>query len=90
MTQPTSPPSSAEINKLHSNDDVDSSSTSHHHTLGTGHDQASPGDHSHNGKNSKKIGKGLDTGFPTTANAAYSQAQMQSVINALRNLGLGS
>lgn len=89
MTQPDVPGSAA-INKLHSNSDVDGSTTAQHHTLGTGHNQSSPGDHKHDGKSSKKIGKGLDTGFPSTANAAYSQAQMQSVIDALRDLGFGT
>lgn len=88
MTQPT--PSSSEITKLHSNSDVDASTTAQHHTLGQGHNQSSAGDHNHNGKNSKRIGKGLDTGFPVTANAAYSQAQLQSIIDALRDLGFGT
>jgi hypothetical protein len=89
MTQPGVPTSEA-VNKLHSNSDLDTSTNSQHHTLGIGQNQASPGSHTHNGKNSKKIGKGLDVAFPTTANAAYSQAQMQSVIDALRDLGLGT
>lgn len=88
MTQPI--PSSTEVSKAHTNSDVDSAITSQHHTLGIQHTQASPGDHTHNGKSSKKIGKGLDTGFPTTANAAYTQAQIQSIINALRALGFGT
>lgn len=88
MTQPT--PSSVEVSKFHSNCDADSSQTAQHHTLGIKNGQASAGDHNHNGKNSKKIGKGLDTLFPTTAGAAYSQAQMQSVIDALRDLGFGT
>lgn len=88
--QPNPSPNSSDVTKFHANCDADSSVTAQHHTLGTGHNQACAGDHNHNGKNSRKIGKGLDAGFPTTANAAYSQAQMQSVINALRNLGLGT
>lgn len=88
MTNPAPP--SSDVTKLHSNSDSDSSVTAQHHTLGIAHNQASPGDHKHDGKSSKKIGKGLDTGFPTTAGAAYSQAQMQSVIDALRDLGFGT
>lgn len=90
MTQPNPTPSSDAVNKFHTNCDVDTSATAQHHTLGVGQNQATSGAHTHNGKNSKKIGKGLDTLFPTTANAAYSQAQMQSVIDALRDLGFGS
>jgi hypothetical protein len=89
MTTPT-PPTSSESMRAHVNCDCDSSGTSQHHTLGTGHTQASPGDHKHDGKNSKRIGKGLDPAFPLTANAAYSQVQMQSVIDALRDLGFGT
>lgn len=88
MTQPT--PSSQEVAKLHSNSDVDSSTVAQHHTLGIQHNQSAPGDHTHNGKNSKKIGKGINVGFPTTANATYSQAQIQTIIDALRALGLGT
>lgn len=90
MTTPMGAPSSGEVNKAHNNSDVDSGVTSQHHTLGIQHNQASPGDHKHDGKSSKKIGKGLDPAFPLTANGAYTQAQLQSVINALRNLGFGT
>lgn len=83
-------PGPTEVTKFHANCDADSSVTAQHHTLGIGNNQSSPGGHNHNGKNSKKIGKGLDAAFPTTANAAYSQAQMQSVIDALRDLGFGT
>jgi hypothetical protein len=86
MTQP----SSTEVNKFHSNSDVDTSTVSQHHTLGIGHNQASPGDHKHDGKSSKTIGKGLDPTFPSVAAGAYSAAQIQSIINALRDLGFGT
>jgi hypothetical protein len=83
-------PSSEEVNKFHGNSDSDSAVTALHHTLGIGANQSSPGTHNHNGKNSKKIGKGLDLAFPTTATVGYTQAQMQSVIDALRDLGYGT
>lgn len=83
-------PASQAVAELHTNSDVDSASTSQHHTLGIQHNQASPGDHKHDGKSSKKLGKGLDPTFPTVANAAYSQAQMQRVMDALVDLGFGS
>lgn len=88
MTQPTA--TSAEVNKFHSNSDADTSVVAQHHTLGILHNQASPGDHKHDGKTSKSIGKGKDLAFPTTAGAAYTQAQLQSIINALRSIGFGS
>jgi hypothetical protein len=90
MTQPVAVPTSTETSKAHTNSDVDSAVTAQHHTLGTKHNQSAPGDHTHDGKNSRKIGKGINAGFPTTAAAAYSQAQMQNVIDALRALGLGT
>jgi hypothetical protein len=87
MTQPV--PTSVEVTKFHTNSDVDTSVTAQHHTLGIQHNQASPGDHQHDGKSSKLLGKGEDLTFPITANATYSQAQIQSIINALRKLGFG-
>lgn len=88
MTQPAPRPD--EVSKFHSNSDVDASKVAQHHTLGNQANQSSPGDHTHNGKNSRKIGKGINPSFPTTANVAYTQAQIQSIIDALRALGLGT
>jgi hypothetical protein len=48
----------AEVASFHNRDDIDVSFKSHHHTLGPGHNQASPGDHRHDGKTSKLIGAG--------------------------------
>lgn len=90
MTTPTPIPTADQSNKAHTNCDVDAAVTAQHHTLGIGANQSSPGNHNHNGKNSKKVGKGLDLAFPTTAAAAYNQADFQKVITALRNLGLGT
>lgn len=93
MTQPVTPPStpsSAESSKAHANSDVDAAITAQHHTLGIQHNQGSPGDHTHNGGSSRRIGKNLDASFPLTASATYSQAQIQSIINALRKLGFGT
>lgn len=89
MTQPKPVPSPTEVNEFHVNSDRDTSHQALHHTLGIDHNQGSPGDHNHNGSNSKLIGKGLNLSFPTTANGSYSQAQIQSIINALRQLGFG-
>lgn len=84
-----SPPSET-VSKFHSNSDSDSAVTAQHHTLGIQHNQASPGDHKHDGHSSKAIGKGLDAAFPSTASATYSQAQIQSIITALKKLGFGT
>jgi len=90
MTDIERVPTATEIQRAHTNADVDVAVTAMHHTLGISHNQSSPGDHNHNGKSSKKIGKGLNTSFPITAGATYTQAQIQSIIDALRALGFGS
>ncbi len=54
--------SASEVNTLHVNSDVDKSTLSQHHTLGVLPNQASPGDHIHDGRTSRKIKAGdLDT-----------------------------
>jgi hypothetical protein len=44
-----------QVNQFHDNSDCDSFAGAQHHTLGIKHDQASPGDHKHDGVNSKKL-----------------------------------
>lgn len=44
-----------EVNLLHARSDVDNSSVAQHHTLGMDPNQASPGHHTHNGRNSKRL-----------------------------------
>jgi hypothetical protein len=51
----TSAPGAEEVNTFHTSSDVDKSAISQHHTLGTLATQASPGDHVHDGKTSKRI-----------------------------------
>lgn len=48
-------PSSKEVELFHTNSDKDGSPTSIHHTLGNGANQASPGDHIHDGGTSKEL-----------------------------------
>jgi len=43
------------VNSFHLSSDVDKSAISQHHTLGIQGTQASPGDHNHDGKSSRKI-----------------------------------
>lgn len=45
-----------EVAQMHQRSDVDSSSKSQHHTLGTNRNQASPGNHVHDGISSPKLG----------------------------------
>lgn len=90
MTNPDGAPKAEAVTRFHSNSDRDNSPVAEHHTLGIGHNQASPGDHKHDGKTSKSILKGFNVGFPITAGAAYTQSQIQAIIDALRKLGAGS
>jgi hypothetical protein len=53
--------------KAHSRSDVDTGPSALHHTIGNKHNQASPGDHIHEGKTSKKLG-------PMMANPAFNPA----------------
>lgn len=66
--------STQEVNDFHVNSDVDKSTLSQHHTLGTLATQASPGDHTHDGITSKRIKfsdieggwMNVDGGYPNT------------------------
>lgn len=46
----------AESRRMHLRADTDLSQRSIHHTLGSGHNQAAPGDHDHSGPRAKRIG----------------------------------
>lgn len=70
------------VNKFHEKSDVDSSQEAQHHTLGNKHDQAAAGDHTHDGKNSRKILKGQVISGSRSGGAA-----LISVIDALEKLG---
>lgn len=48
-------PGFEEVNDFHTNSDVDDRLESQHHTLGVAPYQASPGDHIHDGKSSRRI-----------------------------------
>jgi hypothetical protein len=49
-----------EVKEFHRRSDLDSSQFAQHHTLGAGHDQASPGDHKHDGTSSKLLLEGVE------------------------------
>src|SRR3546814_7977535 len=77
-------PSAKELVDFHTHDDVDGSQKAHHHTLGPAHNQASPGDHSHDGGSSPKI-------FPldnfTITGSRGGNAAVAAIIDALELLG---
>jgi len=69
--QRTSPPPE-EVARFHARSDVDSSQTAQHHTLGVRHDQASPGDHKHEGQGSRLIMEGITVSGAKGGNAALA------------------
>lgn len=77
--QKTTPPPE-EVNSFHARDDVDSSWQAHHHTIGIKHDQASAGDHKHDGKNSLQLMKGV-----TITGAKGGNVALANLITALAN-----
>ena len=75
-------PDAKEVTEFHSNDDVDVSPNSHHHTLGPGLNQAAGGSHTHRGDDSAFLFEGKTiTGSRTNGTA------LQSVIALLVELG---
>lgn len=73
-------PSPQEVNDFHSNDDADVGALSHHHTLGNKSTQASPGHHTHNGVNSKKLMEGV-----TLTGAKGGNVALANLITELAN-----
>lgn len=47
------------VEQLHTNDDLDTQKNAHHHTLGPTANQASPGNHTHDGTNSSQLMSGI-------------------------------
>lgn len=72
-----------EVNHIHARDDVDKSWNAHHHTLGIKSGQASPGNHTHTGYTSKKLGAGA--GLTLTGSKAGNVA-LTNLIAMLKNL----
>jgi hypothetical protein len=52
---PRTPIPAQEVNLFHLNSDRDAGPTAQHHTLGLNPGQASPGNHNHDGRNSKRV-----------------------------------
>lgn len=77
------PPSSDQVKKFHEKADSDASPKAIHHTLGPGHNQASPGDHSHDGGNSTQ----LFTSVTFTGSRATFSSIEQQLVNAIVSMG---
>lgn len=80
---PTNAPDPREVNRLHARSDVDSSPIAQHHTLGIKHNQASYGDHVHDGKSSRKLGQGLNL---TLSGSKGGNAALANLITMLKNV----
>lgn len=78
----TESPTPKTVNKFHFKSDVDSSATAQHHTLGFKAEQASPGNHIHDGRSSKQLLAGI-----TISGSLSGGAALESVIDALVFLG---
>jgi hypothetical protein len=70
------------VEDFHENSDVDSRAEAQHHTLGPSPNQASPGDHVHDGGDSALILEGLDV-----SGSRATDAWRQSVNALLVRLG---
>lgn len=77
--QPT-PESTADIHKVA---DTDSSSTAAHHTLGVQPNQASPGDHIHDGRTSKDLYIARSVTGSRGGNAAVASLLTQLALQGL-------
>lgn len=62
--------SAKQINEAHRASDLDSGANAQHHTLGPKANQASPGDHIHDGRTSKRIGTGMNITVQTSSGTA--------------------
>lgn len=76
-------PLAEEVNNFHLHSDKDSSVQAQHHTLGANRNQASPGDHIHDGKTSRKLGQGMGLAI---SGAKGGNAALASLISMLSNV----
>lgn len=70
------------VRDFHERDDLDGGKNAHHHTLGVTQDQASPGNHNHDGSNSTQLLAGI-----TLSGAKGGNVALASVVAALVGLG---
>jgi hypothetical protein len=76
------PPNPDQVAKIHERSDKDGGPKSQHHTLGPGPNQASPGNHSHDGGNSASLLADTITGD------FGDPATLLQLANSLKPLGL--
>lgn len=78
-------PSPREVNAFHARSDKDTSSIAQHHSLGPDHNQASPGDHLHDGRTSKFLATHTLTGALAPASVSELDAIVDQLITILKN-----
>lgn len=76
-------PPTEEVEKFHSNAEVDVKATSIHHTLGPGEFQAASGSHTHNGGDSPL----LLEGYTLIGSISNPTSMLPSIIQCLERLG---
>jgi len=82
MADPLKIPSAKEVEQFHEKADTDGSHHAIHHTLGSGRNQASPGDHTHDGGTSPLLLEGF-----TIMGSKSDGTALSNVIAALVQLG---
>ncbi len=75
-------PSAFEVSKIHNRADTDSQPSALHHTLGPSGLQASPGDHTHDGRSSKR----LYSPPPVVTGSRGANAALTSLLTELARL----
>ena len=78
-----SKPDAKLVEEFHTNDDTDVRPESHHHTLGTGANQAAKGDHNHQSGNGLPLFEGM-----TVTGSKGGNAALASLIAVLVQFGL--
>lgn len=76
-------PTARQVGEFHTKADTDGSTGAMHHTLGISHNQASPGDHSHDGQTSRLVGSGRKI---TITGSRGGNAALASLIAALKQV----
>lgn len=81
IAKPNQGPEPELVNKIHARSDVDTSVIAQHHSLGIKANQSSPGDHKHDGRNSKKLMEGI-----TITGAKGGNVALTNLITQLSNV----
>jgi len=82
-------PSPEDVLNIHMNSDVDGSTFAQHHTLGPNANQASPGDHAHDGSSSNYLfDPDVDIAAGDISTTAGLHTAMRAVLNAMKKIGL--